>query len=393
MNLHRVAVFRNDILPLSETFIHSQVKSLQSWQAVLVGQRRVTDGLSLDDITVSIIAPATNRLTEWLERLGFWLNFPIPRLVRAFKSLDVDLVHAHFGTDATDIWPSVRAAGLPMLVTLHGYDINIERSWWERGNGGMRRRNYPKRLEALSQQGSVRFIAVSEAIRRTALVFGIPAERIDVRFIGIDTEKFHPGPVPLLERPKRVLFVGRLVEKKGAEYLIRAFRGLQQSMPEAELVIAGDGPERESLQAMAAALGVRVLFLGSISNEQVLAQMHHSRIFCLPSVRADNGDAEGLPIAVLEAAACGLGIATSANGAVGEAVVHGESGICFPERQPEVLCDHLLSLLSNDDLLQAYAAAARAQVLQSFELRACSSALEALYTQSIRTIATRAMAP
>lgn len=387
--MRRVAVFRNDILPLSQTFIRAQIASLRDWHAILVGQRRVADGLHLDGIDISIIPPAANAIAKRLESVLSWLNRPIPRLVRAFNALDVDLVHAHFGTDATDIWPSVKAAGLPMLVTLHGYDINIERRWWEDGNGGERRRSYPRRLEALSRECSVRFIAVSEAIRSAALAFGIPEDRIDISFIGIDTNKFQAGSLPLVERSKRVLFVGRLVEKKGTEYLIRAFQGLQKSVPDAELVIVGDGPGRASLQSLAASLGVRAMFLGALSNEHVLAQMHQSRIFCLPSVRAGNGDAEGLPIVILEAAACGLGIVTSANGAVGEAVIHDKTGMCFPERDSEALRKCLQTLLTDDALLGSCGAAARERALNSFELQACSSSLERLYTQTVKSIATR----
>ena len=80
-----------------------------------------------------------------------------------------------------------------MLVTLHGYDININRGWWEAGYGGPAMRNYPKRLLELASHPRVSFIAVSEAIRRRAISYGIPEEKITVRYIGVDTSKFRAG--------------------------------------------------------------------------------------------------------------------------------------------------------------------------------------------------------
>jgi glycosyltransferase involved in cell wall biosynthesis len=132
------------------------------------------------------------------------------------------LLHAHFGVDAITAWPVAKALDLPMIVTLHGYDINICRKWWEAGYGGRVMRKYPSRLLDLAKEPRVRFIAVSEAVRRRAMSYGIPAEKLRVHYIGVDTKKFAPGDRSVVERERRVLFVGRLVEKKGYEYLIRA---------------------------------------------------------------------------------------------------------------------------------------------------------------------------
>src|SRR5690606_12032101 len=104
-------------------------------------------------------------------------------------------VHAHFGTSAVDVWPVARRAGLPILVTLHGYDISISRDWWEEGNSGLRRRSYPSSLLAMAKHPNVNFIAVSNAIMRRAVNFGIPSEKVHVRYIGVDTDKFTPGSV------------------------------------------------------------------------------------------------------------------------------------------------------------------------------------------------------
>ncbi len=170
------------------------------------------------------------------------------------RSLEAEapcLVHAHFGPDALDAWPLARALNLPMLVTLHGYDINTYRDWWEAGKGGPAMRTYPRRLLNLAEQPGVGFVAVSEAIRQRAIEFGIPGQKITVNYIGIDTSKFTPGGIPIAQRPPHVLFVGRLVEKKGCRYLIEAMSTVQREVPGARLIVVGDGPLRQSLEQLA----------------------------------------------------------------------------------------------------------------------------------------------
>ena len=180
----KVAIYRADLLPISETFIRDQASALIEWQPTLIGRREVPGGLVTSKIQRVIIPEAGSRLMRtWC----YWTWQPDPNLVHYLREQNFSLVHAHFGTDATDIWPSAKAAGLPMLVTLHGFDINIHKWWWEKGNGGLRRRVYPRRLLKMAQEPSVRFIAVSKAIKQRAIEYGIPEEKITVSYIGVDT--------------------------------------------------------------------------------------------------------------------------------------------------------------------------------------------------------------
>ena len=115
-------------------------------------------------------------------------------------------------------------------------------------------------------------------------MYGIPEHKVSVLHIGVDHQTFSLGKTPIHERPLRVLFVGRLVEKKAAGVLIRAMAQVQQLVPQAELTIVGDGPQREEFQQLADKLNVKVNFLGEMPNDRVRAQLHEARIFCLPSL-------------------------------------------------------------------------------------------------------------
>jgi glycosyltransferase involved in cell wall biosynthesis len=377
--MRKIAIYRRRLLARSETFIRTQALSLSEWKPVIIGHQLLPDGLRLDGLEVDLLP---ERKTSWRQELVLnslpWR--PHDGTTRSLLHIGAQLVHAHFGMDAVDIWPSVDRCGLPMLVTLHGYDINTSAAWWEAGNGGDHRRRYPKQLVRLARCRRVHFIAVSRAIKQRAIDFGLPGDNVSVQYIGVDTANFAPGSTGLTSRPKRILFVGRLVEKKGVEYLLKAFPAVMAMIPDAELVIAGDGPLRQSLQDLATASNIPAVFLGAVDQSRVMELMRGSQVFCLPSITAENGDAEGLPIVVLEAAAMGLGIVTSARGAVGEVVLDGINGLCFPEKNVELLAACLSRFLKEEDFLATCAGRARDTVEGKFDLTRCSRELEDLYS-------------
>ena len=343
--MKKVIIFRNDLLSRSETFIKEQARFLGNWKPMLVGYGRVKDGLDLGGLEVQIIpGVAAKAIGRYALRLRQLLGRPHPPTVAAFRGADADLVHAHFGTDATDIWPSVKAAGLPMVVTLHGYDINIHREWWEAGHGGIHRCLYPRRLLRMARKPAVHFIAVSQAIKRRAIEYGIPEDKITVCYIGVDTERFKPGGLPVDQRSKRILFVGRMVEKKAPLLLVRAFSEVRKHVPDAELVMIGDGPLLKDARQLARELDVPVEFMGAQHSDAVLAQLHLARVFCLPSITAGNGDAEGLPISILEAQACDIPVVTSAKGGL-DGILDEVTGRIFVEGHLPSLIDALVTAI------------------------------------------------
>jgi len=372
--MKRVAIFRASLLPISETFIRDQVTALSSWEPVLVGLWEIEGGLPTPGIRREIVR--TDQVpTEW----RFLLGRPIPSLVERFRQLGVSLVHAHFGPDALRAWPSVKAAGLPLLVTLHGYDITIRRDWWERGHAGWFMRLYPRRLLRMARHPLVRFVAVSQAIRQRAIDYGIPEEKISVAYIGVDTTRFKPGGLPLVQRRRRILFVGRMVEKKAPVLMIRAFAKLREQLGDAELAMVGAGPLLEDARCLAQELSLPVEFLGAGSSDEVLSQIHKARVLCLPSVTASNGDAEGFGMVLLEAQACGVPVVTSAMGGANEGLLEGRTGYAFREGALDDLVAKLSKLLEAPNLASTASATAARFVASSFDINSCSKRLEHIY--------------
>jgi glycosyltransferase involved in cell wall biosynthesis len=376
-----VLVFARNLLPLSETFIKEQILALTRWRGILVGNRQIA-GLSLAGLELRLVESNSKLLFDRVARKLRRTFGIVPRsFIRSLERESASLLHAHFGSDAVEAWPLARKLALPMIVTLHGYDITIRRDWWEEGHEGPEMRDYPGRLLEQSRQQRVHFIAVSKAIRSRAIVFGIPEEKISVQYIGIDCRKFSPSGPPITERGKTVLFVGRLVEKKGCEYLIRAIAKVQDVVAGVRLTIVGDGPLRSQLEALAGDLGVIAEFRGALAYANVRRELDAARIFCLPSVTAHNGDAEGFGLVLLEAQACGVPVISSAQGGATEGLQEGLTGFSFREKDVEDLAVKLQRLLANDELTRKLAVAAPAFVAENFDIRRCTQELEKLYDQ------------
>jgi glycosyltransferase involved in cell wall biosynthesis len=374
-----VLVYRNELLPISETFIREQILALTGWRAVLIGRKRLNQ-LSLNDLDVRLVGPRSLALHDRLLWKAHRVLGTVPSHVRRLLSAEhPSLIHAHFGVDALDAWPLAKTLNLPMLVTLHGYDINIRSEWWEAGNAGTRLRSYPRQLLRLALQPQVSFIAVSEALRQRAIGFGIPAEKTALSYIGIDPTKYNVGRVPLARRSPQVLFVGRLVEKKGCQYLVEAMSAVQKEVPTAELVVVGDGPLRQDLELLAAKNGTRTLFRGAQTTAEVKRELDASRVLCLPSITASNGDAEGFGLVLLEAQASGVPVVTSALGGATEGIRDGVTGVSFAEGDVDALARILSRLLKNDTILVQMSECGPDFVATKFDLAKCARRLEFLY--------------
>src|SRR5262249_18028926 len=150
---------------------------------------------------------------------------------RAIAETRPAVLHAHFGSSALPASRIAKALGIPLVVTYHGMDITVRAK--TDAEAARRRAAFA---------AADRVIAVSDFIKAGLLAAGCPAEKITLHYIGVDTAKFMPATSP--RSTTDVLFVGRLVEKKGVIHLVRAMAEVRKHVPNAELVVAGDGPLR-----------------------------------------------------------------------------------------------------------------------------------------------------
>lgn len=371
----RVLLFRNELLPLSETFIAGQAAALRRYEPWFAGLKRVPGGLVLDERRV-IAATERDSLREKIARRVYLRAGFAPEFLRRIEAAEPDLIHAHFATDACAALAIQNRLQVPMMVTLHGYDVTSDDA---ASRGSRAGRLYLQRREALWERASV-FVCVSEWIRQKALERGFPEEKLWVHPIGVDTDLFCPDAECVKE--PLVLFIGRLVEKKGCAYLLRAMRRVESCMPEARLVVLGDGPLRGELEAEARQSLRRCEFAGAASADAVRRWMRRAAVVAVPSVVAANGDAEGLCTVVCEAQAMGVPVVGFRGAWM--VVEDGEAGLLVAERDESALAEAILTLLRDETLAARMGAAGRARAEQLFNLRTQTALLEEKYDEVLR---------
>lgn len=233
-----------------------------------------------------------------------WKWLLVPALVagqylaarRVVKKRRIDVVHAHWlipqGVIAKML---LRSYQIPYLVTSHGGDL-----FGFRGNA----LNRLKQMVAASSAGMT---VVSSAMRDESIRLGLSPPHLSVLPMGVDfRDRFVPDP-HCPRDAETLLFVGRLVPKKGLCHLLDAMPAVLSSRPEVTLTIAGFGPEEEALKRQARALGIdgSICFSGAVTQPELPAIYRRASLFVAPFIRDDSGNQEGLPVVLMEAIGCG----------------------------------------------------------------------------------------
>jgi len=262
------------------------------------------------------------------------------RLVRKLKP---NLIYAHWFTPQVVITRIVGAlTNTPFVFTTHASDVAV---WHKIPLLGAP-------IVRWSTRKSPAFTAVSQrSMDKLAAFFSEEEWSSDLS----KRSKIIPMGVELptedasaLTINNSVLFIGRLAEKKGVQYLLPAFKQLLSDMPDATLTIAGDGPWLARLQQQALKLGLdkkQVSFPGYATGKAKQKLLRSHSVYVVPSIIADNGDAEGLPVTLMEGLAAGkLCVATNESGA-DNILTDGKDGLLIPQKNQEALANALKRLL------------------------------------------------
>jgi glycosyltransferase involved in cell wall biosynthesis len=236
--------------------------------------------------------------------------------------------------------------------------------------------DFQQRYRDLWEKASV-FVCVSEFIRRKAADAGFPKEKLRVHYIGIDRDVFRPQSEP--KQRDVVLFVGRLVEKKGCAFLLQAMALVKRSHPGIQAVVIGDGPLRPSLQKLATQLGISCQFLGAQPGAIVRHWLSVARVLCAPSVTASNGNSEGLGMVFGEAQAMGTPVVSFRHGGIPEIVLDGRTGLLAPEGDSQSLAAHILRFREDEHFWQRCVEHGIDWVRTQFDLKCQTLLLEQFY--------------
>jgi colanic acid/amylovoran biosynthesis glycosyltransferase len=366
----RVVIFCDHLLYPSETFIQAQASALSEYDPVFAGSRRVA-GLRLSEERVYTVNPGS--LLGKIHELRFKILGSAPAMVKQLEALHPVLLHAHYGPNGLRALPLASRLRVPLIVTFHGSDITITDLRYQKSYLGFR--YYFANKGKLKKSDAV-FLAVSKFVQRKLLEQGFPSEKTFVQYTGVDTRKFRPASTE--DRPI-ILFVGRMVEFKGPEFLIRAASEVQRQFPAAEVVFIGDGALRKDLERLAKQSLRLYSFLGVRTPEEVRDWMNRASMLCMPSVTTRSGEAEGFGMVCAEAQAVGKPVVAFSCGGIPEIISHGVTGFLAPERDWQALARNLATLLQNAELRERFGRSARDAILRQFDLQQCTRQLEGVY--------------
>lgn len=350
-----------------------------------------------DPADVTVIAPARAGHVETDASLPYRVVRLPGNYLRAKRSVgtriadvavqrDADVVHFLHALPLGRLAAGVRAAtGLPVTVFAHGSEVFVPA-----------RAPFVKRVVRNVLSGADLVLAVSGYTADAVARFTKGQARVQLLQPAVDVERFSLAASGSRMRDRLgvgsrfvVLFVGRLVKRKGADILIRAIAG----MPRAAAVIAGAGPEEAALKRLAEELEVsrRVVFPGAVPDAQLPQLYAAADVFCMPCVQRFGGlDTEGFGIVYLEAAACGLPCVAGACGGSAEAVRDGVTGIVLHETTPASLTATLKRLEKDESLRIVMGAAGRERAERDFAPGVMAARLEAYLAEVLNARATTA---
>jgi glycosyltransferase involved in cell wall biosynthesis len=290
------------------------------------------------------------------------------RIARAARSFRPELLHTHLVH--ADVHGAIASVLLrvPLVSTKHNDDPFRAGAF--------------RYLERLLARRARRIVTITESLARfNEERVGIPRGKLAVVHYGLDELPPAWGSNPPLELPdgaRVLLALGRLVPQKGLDFALRALPAIRASHPDAVLVIAGEGPEREALESLARELGVAdALFLLGRAGD-VAALLERSELLVHPSRW------EGFGLVLLEAMLAARPIVATRVSSIPEIVADGETGVLVPPDDAQALAAAVIQVLGDPGSLGA---AGRARALERFSAAEMARRTAAVYADAIRTTA------
>jgi glycosyltransferase involved in cell wall biosynthesis len=294
------------------------------------------------------------------------------------RTTQATVMHGHWVVPG-GVTAALAAPSLPLVISLHGSDVYVAETL------------RPARAAARMAFGRAGFVtACSDDLGRRAVRLGADPHRLETVPYGVDVARFRPDPAmretvraELGIDSSRILALaaGRLVRKKGFEYLVAALPDL----PEVTLVVAGTGSLEQELRDRARETGAagQVMFVGDQSQPRVAALLAAADVAVVPSVRDDSGNVDGLPNVVMETLASATPLVTTRAGGIGDVVDDGRTAILVPERDPGAIAAAIRSLIADRPRARRIGTEARALAETRFAWERTAERFEAAYARAL----------
>lgn len=290
-------------------------------------------------------------------------------LSRDLRRKNIEHLHIHFAHVPTQIGMYAAAmAGIPFSFMAHANDI------FER----------PLLIKEKIKR-SHRTISISRFNIDIMSSYGGDVDKIDIVRCGVDSSAKHVSKQPMLNSSPFVIgTLGRLVEKKGIDTLIRAAKILKNRKIDFQIQIAGDGPLHNQLtqQVDLADLSHEVLFLGSMPHADALEWMKTLDVFVLAGKMDSNGDMDGIPVVLMEAMNFGIPVISTKLSGIPELVIHNKTGILCDADDHEQLAQAILEILDSQALVENITTRAKRHIRDEFDQRLNASRLLTIFNQT-----------
>jgi glycosyltransferase involved in cell wall biosynthesis len=291
---------------------------------------------------------------------SFFLIGQIRAIIKLIRRKNIDAIHAHWiipqGFTAA-IALMITQKSIPLICTSHGGDLyGLQGKLFQQVKHWVIRR-------------SRRLTVVSQAMKKTVVDMGIPENKVAVISMGVDLkERFVPAPHKK-RVPNSLLFVGRLVEKKGLNILIDAMPRILARFPDVLLTVAGSGPLEADLRKQSRSLDLtdHIVFLGSQPQSKLPGLYQQAALAVFPFVRAKDGDQEGLGLVVIEAMGCGCPVIASDLPAIKDTILHGKTGWSVTPGDSHSLAEKVINALENLEKTREMAECARIRAVELFD--------------------------
>lgn len=279
-------------------------------------------------------------------QVPFLLFFQFIYTLKIIKKEKVDLIHAHWVLPQGFLAAIIKKLyGIHFIATAHAGDIfPLKRSML-------------KILAGFAIKNSS-YLTTNSNFTKNSILKLRKIKNIEVIPMGVDLNDFNIKNKDNKLKKKYdvkgnlMLFVGRLAEKKGTQYLIKAMPIILEKLPKSKLIIVGDGPEREKLVKMTENLNLEnnIIFVGKLKHEDLRKYYATADMFVGPSIVTEKGDTEGLGVVFLESIASGTCVIGTNVGGIPDIIKHNKTGILVEQKNPNQLANAVLNLLRNKNL-------------------------------------------
>lgn len=293
--------------------------------------------------------------------IPFFIFFQIKNILYLVKKNKYDLVHAHWlipqGLVSVFISKFIYKNFPKILCTSHGGDLFAFQS------------SFSTNIKKWILNHSDAVTVVSEHMKNVCLSLIGEKDKIYICSMGVDlTQKF--VPLKKVSRDERkIIFVGRLVEKKGVSILLEAIHQAIKEIPDLKLLVIGDGPEREKLELLSNDLGLNntVTFLGALKQDQLPEMYSSASIAIMPSVIDSRNDQEGLGLVAIEAMGCECAVIASSLPAISDIIKNNKNGLLVKPGDSNELAGSIVKLIDDKNMQESIASSGRQSVVEKFD--------------------------